>query len=1255
MPIRRSILSFLLFPLLLTSLLTSSAEARQPSRGPEPTPLTVRAVDADGKPLAETPVALWPVESSYAEGIRLLAGEPLEPVARARTDARGLARLEAPAPAIYQLGAESRLLHLHDQLREVELDGWTPDAGVEPTPSAGVERRIEVRDARDLPVPNALIRWGDSAVPVGVTDREGRFTVRIPKSAQELRAVAETPARRTEALVTSPDPEPPEAPVVLRLDDPVEISGRVRDAQSRKPVPGALVWLAPPEGSHVRVFARTDVDGRYVLRLASTPDSGRLWAAAPGYRPARVSWTLGEPPATFALRPAATVHGRVVDTEDRPVEGAILKIGRRWASPTDAKGRFRLEGLRIDLPFELMATAPGFGPTAEQLPPLKSGQVHGEIRVVLKPGRLAFGRVVDSQDQPVARARVTLQPKPDREGLVVREWQHSLEGTTDDTGRFEILDLSPGTYRLEARASGFAPAVVRGVEVGGEGDSADLGTLRLDPGARLEGRVTDPTGVPVEGASVEPELEGRSYEPQTTSTGPDGRFEIVDLPPDRRLELWITRDGYAGRRIEGLRAPTEQPLEIVLQPEGRVEGRVVDANGEPVEGARVEVGEARRFPEGGTYIEPTPTHPRGSVVSDAAGRFVVSRLPAGELFLRARSREYLPSDIRRVEIEPGRVHDDLIFELEHGATIVGRVVGPEGEAVPGASVRLVEGFAGAHADGDGRFRLEAVPLGASSLVADHEDYARVVRDVDVEPGEQEVDLRLPRAPDLSGRVVGEDGTPIPGAEVWLNRNDGEARRELTDAQGAFRFSGVDPGSHRLRAQAEGWAETRLRQPVVVAESNVSGVEIRLTRGATIRGRVVGLEQDALAQTRITRVRPQERQVFATQPSWDGSFTFEDVRPGEWLVVGEAGEGRVASEEVLVREDGADVELVFGEGLAVTGTVLRNGEPLVGVMVGLLNAESASGGRATTDHRGAFRMEGLKPGVHEVAVREDMETIHREQVDLAGDHELHIELAGVSLMGRVVAADTGDPLSDVAVDLIRSTRGWEGAWEPKVTDASGLFRFDDVHEGTYRFTATRSGFETETRTVTVPADGTPEPLEIALEPAAGITLVVRTGTGGIPERLHVAALAPGGEGAPVFQGTVSVREGGRVPLESLPKGSWRLWVAAPGTASVPLAVQVPGPEPSVTLPPAASLRVALPDVDGSLVETKVRLLSPEGFPYRQLFYAGSLVAEWPVRGNAGLLDGLAPGAWLVEATLPDGRILSAPVQLRSGALTSVTLE
>jgi len=215
----------------------------------------------------------------------------------------------------------------------------------------------------------------------------------------------------------------------LRLEKAVPIGGTVVDADGN-PVAGAKVGfnheadLTPRSGPESLEFSwievKADAAGRWdinriagsMLRLlygsASHPDhsgSPLVFVNRTVDGEARLrdrSWV-------FQLGRSVTVKGIVVDTDNRPIPGASVLIGRvseadSRKGTTDRDGAFSISGCRPGNNL-VTATADGFGPATleTELNPNTS-----PIRIELDRGRTLRIRVVDTSGHPVQGANVWL-------------------------------------------------------------------------------------------------------------------------------------------------------------------------------------------------------------------------------------------------------------------------------------------------------------------------------------------------------------------------------------------------------------------------------------------------------------------------------------------------------------------------------------------------------------------------------------------------------------------------------------------------------------------------------------------------------------------------------------------------------------------------------------------------------------------------------------------------------------------------------
>ena len=255
------------------------------------------------------------------------------------------------------------------------------------------------------------------------TDATGRFEIPdapgMPHAAVEVVATGYEPSRHP-----APRTSTHELRLVLMKSARPVLRGEVVDARDR-PVPRA--WIAAGGNS-----TRADADGRFEFEPGEDAAWGlALLVAKQGFLPARIEKPDTGWPAEITVRldgAPLSIRGRVVDAEDRPVEGAeiwtldeerfarlpgkdshaefertIESLIRRGpaVATSDARGDFELEGLQPK-DYRLAASEKSTLRTAAT-EPLRAGSDRVTIRLPSRDRcvRVA-GRVVSSSRSPVA-------------------------------------------------------------------------------------------------------------------------------------------------------------------------------------------------------------------------------------------------------------------------------------------------------------------------------------------------------------------------------------------------------------------------------------------------------------------------------------------------------------------------------------------------------------------------------------------------------------------------------------------------------------------------------------------------------------------------------------------------------------------------------------------------------------------------------------------------------------------------------------
>lgn len=630
------------------------------------------------------------------------------------------------------------------------------------------------------------------------TDADGRYSVALPGFA-EPRVRAAAVAHRPESIAFNQGKAP-----VLALA-PVEIrtaSGRVVDMQG-KPVSGAEVFLMPSSSSEglegiealqrATLKAATDAAGQFRIdRLGK--GSFDLQVRARGFLPTRVR-QVAIPPGkgnadlgVISLQVGTAFEGRVVDPEGNPVAGANVQAApTAGLSPRDlpadggeavtgSDGAFSLTGFREGEVLSLRVTRRGFA--ARTISGIET-PLPEPITVELTPAARISGTVLDESGDPVAGTRVVLTV----------ETRFVAAAEVDAEGRFEMVDLAPGRFRLSALASGYLPETRDGIDLK-EGSGVGGIDLVLRRGAVVEGRILAPDGSPVAGARVmvldqpaETDL-GLAARPDTFADD-EGRYQLGGIAEGDRTVVAQHAEFRPARRQVKVQEGTTL-LDLRLSRGFEVSGRVTGPEG----------------PVRGTTLRLMGTESTLPATSGPDGAFRFEAVAEGSYRVEAETPGYA-SAAEEVRVAGSSV-TGLEIRLERGDAIAGRVLGLPFEDL--AQVQVVAtsparpGQRG-QVDYEGRYRVEGLGPGEWKVIATLPAQSRQTGGV-VSLGdggaEARLDLEFSTGFVLSGRVE-RGGTPIGGALVLVESGDGSGGNTVTGPDGRFRVEGLRPGTYALTA------------------------------------------------------------------------------------------------------------------------------------------------------------------------------------------------------------------------------------------------------------------------------------------------------------------------------------------------------------------------------------------------------------------------------------------------------------------------
>lgn len=1052
-------------------------------------PLEIRAVGPDGQPLAGVTILALPLKPATGEW---------------RADERS-AVTDAEGRAVFPR-AEGEALNLIVTTPGRYATASTGTRGASETVRfpAPRSRTIEIRGPNNKPAAGALVRLALRGWPYGLTGEDGRIALPVPEK-EEVGLVAED-ARglRIEIVMTAEAAEGTDVPVVS-LRSPTLATGRVVEASTREPVPGALVWNGGTAWTH------TGAGGTFELR-APSGNRGRIEGTAPGHTRDQQRWQRDENvPVTITLERAAAISGQVVDEAGKPLEGAevttvansedMRRSPGMWSVRSGPDGRFALRQLPAGRPHSLKAMLEGFAPTTQ----VADSKV--PVRLVLRRGATVVGRVVDGDGVPVAGADLKLSVS--RISVMSSIPLQTLEFTavSGAEGRFSLRNVSAGRFDLRASRRGFAAALVPGVTVAEGEPRTDVGEIALKPGGAIEGIVVDESGRPVEGAAIMMTPGGSEsliledpffFHRRPIETGADGRFRIEDLPRGRQVGLEVMHQDLVAAELSGVEVPTAEPLRIELGRSRRIEGRVTDRLGEPVAGARVIVSSGPGTVVGAGSFR--GMRARGAGVTEPDGRFVLGGLKPGVVDLQVSATGYRTRTSQGVRIPEDGQAPPVEIVLEPGTWLEGSVLDSGGRALSNASVQVqrVEpsSYETATTDEEGHYEIGDLEPGEYLIrAAPLRGGATARTEVEIRPGRNRLDLRIPAGTEVSGRVVDFEGSPLQGVTAYLERQPGAGSsflelmpdrfQAVSSADGTFMITGVPDGDYRLTGRRSGLASSSLPGGVRVAGGPVAGLELRLGPAAAIRGQILGIPPEQTARVMISAHSEEMGLYLQGVRNPSGGYRIDDVSPGTWRVTAFLPPQAPVNVEVQVSpgQDEVIQDLEFAAGFTVTGRVLLDRSPLAGaeVLVQSLDPENPAGAQRTTGHDGSFRLERLPEGSYRLMVLLPTSLSHVQKIDVSGDRDLIIEVAAGDIEGRLLTAE-GLPVAGAGISL----RSEDPELAPYVlgtsvrSDDQGAFELPRVAVGAYTLLIEADGFARAESPVVVTPGGTVH-VDLALKP------------------------------------------------------------------------------------------------------------------------------------------------------------------------------
>ncbi len=829
-------------------------------------------------------------------------------------------------------------------------------------------------------------------------------------------------------------------------------------------------------------------------------------------RPVRVSVVESGAggPATIEVQPAGSISGEVMAADGTPAIGATVVLSpgpghflgqlrdgslRLVEVEVDESGAFHLEGVAPGKGYELSAASEEHTITHLVGIEVEAGE---ETRVTLNirsGGRIA-GQVLsvaaDGEEEreptPLAGAQVGAVPRGLRDIRMLEEIIKRTHATTDADGRYVIEGVPEGDVDVLAIGPGHTPG--QGVPlIAIDGVLVQAEDIRLKGGPMVSGRVVNSSGAPIEGVQVRWRMvDFRNMEFDFTLapmvaqavegwdfpvTDADGRFVAGPCAGEAPHNLQFVKPGYANKRQEWNPEEQEGELEVVLMGGGFVEGIVMDLErAEPVTEFTVS-GIDRVMSEAG---DPGRFNPfsGGQTFEDPAGRFRLEGIEPGEVTLSFRAEGYLTERVDEIMVVEGEPTRGVIVSMQPGGIVSGMVIDSDGLPVRGAQVVAVS--RGARDRGRQRRREDRGRRRGSS-----ESGAGAERRRD--DGEREF-----------GMMMGGDGSfgasMMPPAFFSYAAGMGmfSDNSAVTDAQGGFELTGLQPGKLRLYALHPDFAGAVSEKELEIAAGEpIEGVVLELIKGGGAYGTVEDGFGRPLPGTVVFAMSPNRMApdrggnvpggLYEAGTDKNGEYKIENMVAGSYVFVVTRGDdqlnfmsflGNMNFDLVTIpkgRSIRYDIVDDNASGCRVYGVVYDGGEPVRRGAVTALSFESdnilgVDFKLARIHSDGSYEFPGLRSGDYSLQVQGVGREI-RMELDVPDQPEmqfdLHLPEGGVE--GEVVARETGEPVHRAHVFLrpleqpefsgmLGSLIASEGVKSEDWTDSDGRFSFERIAPGEY---------------------------------------------------------------------------------------------------------------------------------------------------------------------------------------------------------------
>ncbi len=423
--------------------------------------------------------------------------------------------------------------------------------------------------------------------------------------------------------------------------------------------------------------------------------------------------------------------------------------------------------------------------------------------------------------------------------------------------------------------------------------------------------------------------------------------------------------------------------------------------------------------------------------------------------------------------------------------------------------------------------------------------------VDISGGSiEDIDFILGVGTAISGQVT-KDGTGLSGVEVtaWSD-SLGVGGFALSQSDGAYVIRGLEKapdyvvevnawrrGLGSFFYNADRTVQTRpLATRVSTESSDQAGIDITVIQGASIGGTVRSIDGEGLEGIRMSAWSNLLMAGNSAVTGSDGGYTILGLPAGAYEVSAEPDwttgyRGKSRSDIQTGRTD-VDFALTRRPGShRLTGVITDGTNGVSGIIIEFWAPDGTLAGWDVTDKDGNWGIDGMATGTYRATATpppgSDLAFRENHGVLVEGDRTLPniVMDPGIRITGAVKGSD-GAPIQGASVHAVSINSGY---WEKTVTNASGVFRFQNVPAASDTvLTASKNGYVPKAVSGFDPTGS----IQLTLFPSGAIEGEVRDVDGTPLPDVSVVATSAARKGEPAFTGGTRTDGDGRFRIDGL---------------------------------------------------------------------------------------------------------------------------